>query len=209
MMRAEAGTRAGNGTAMIETIRKRFDECVGVLRLTEEHLAGRVAAAAELIVACYKAGGGVLLFGNGGSAADAQHAAGELVGRFLCERRALRAEALSADGAVLTCVANDYDFEHVFARQIEGKGSPGDVAVALTTSGTSPNVVAGLAAARRAGLKTIALTGAGGGRCAELADVLLDVPCDGPPGRIQEAHVLIYHVLCELVEAAIADAPDR
>ena len=185
-----------------DTIRKRFEESVAIVRLTEEHLSSRIAEAAETIIAALKAGGGLFLFGNGGSAADAQHIAGELVGHFLVDRRPLRAEAISTDASVLTCIANDYDYQSVFSRQLEGKGRAGDVAFGLSTSGNSANVIAALAAARKLGMKTIAMTGVGGGKCAEFADVLLDVPCKGPTGRIQEAHVVIYHVLCELVEAA-------
>ena len=184
-----------------EQIRKRFDESLGAIRLSQEHLAGRIAEAADLIIDSYKAGGGVFVFGNGGSAADAQHIASELVGRFLKERRALKAQALSANPSLLTCLANDYDFETIFARQLEASAGPGDVAVGLTTSGKSPNIVAGLAKAREIGMRTIAFTGSGGGKCAELADILLDVPAGSAP-RIQEAHAVIYHIICELVEAA-------
>jgi len=186
-----------------EDIRKRFEECLVTLRLTKEHLAGRIAEAVAMIVEAYEAGGGLFLFGNGGSAADAQHIAGELVGRFLKERRALKAEALSTNTSVLTCLANDYDYERIFARQLEANARRGDVAVALTTSGNSPNVVAGLVTAREIGMKTVAFTGAGGGKCAELADVLLDVPAHLAP-RIQESHAILYHILCELVERAFA-----
>jgi D-sedoheptulose 7-phosphate isomerase len=157
-----------------------------------------------MIVSCVRAGGGVLLFGNGGSAADAQHIAGELVGRFLRDRAPIKALALTTDSSILTSLANDSGYEGVFSRQVEALGAPGDVAAALSTSGDSPSVAAGLAAARRIGMKTLALTGEGGGRCAELADVLLDVPSRHTP-RIQEAHAVIYHILCELVEAALAE----
>jgi len=194
---------------MIETVHKRFEESIGVLRSAAEHLAGRIVQAVELIADCYHAEGAVFLFGNGGSAADAQHIAGELVGRFLRERSALRAEALTADSSVLTCIANDYDFEQVFARQLEGKARGGDVAIALTTSGNSPNVVAGLRKARQMQMKTVAFTGGGGGRCAELADVLLDVPGSGSSPRIQEAHCVLYHILCELLEAKLFDEAPR
>jgi D-sedoheptulose 7-phosphate isomerase len=186
---------------MRKIIQERFEESAATVTRTLGQLSGRIAAAVELIVESYKSGGGVLLFGNGGSAADAQHIAGELVGRFLKERRALRAEALCANTSVLTCLANDYELGIVFARQIEANGRRGDVAVGLTTSGNSVNVVAGLAKAREIGMKTIALTGRGGGKCAAVADVLLDVPSDSTP-RIQEAHMVIYHTICELVEAA-------
>jgi len=185
---------------MKDRIESLFEESAEVVRLSLEHLCGRIAEAVEIIVAGYRSGGGLLIFGNGGSAADAQHIAGELVGRFLLDRPPLKAEALGANVSLLTCLANDYDFQSVFARQIAAAGSPRDVALGISTSGNSANVVAGLAAARRIGMKTIALTGRGGGRCAELADVLLDVPADSTP-RIQEAHTVIYHAVCELVEA--------
>ena len=189
---------------MTDDIRGRFDESLAVLRGSRDRLAGRIAEAVALIVAAYRSGRGVLVFGNGGSAADAQHIAGELVGRFLKERRPLRAEALSANTSILTALANDYDFDIVFTRQIEASARPGDVAIGISTSGNARNVVAALAKARQLGCRTIALTGDGGGRCAELADVLLDVPSKISP-RIQESHVVIYHIICELVERAMAD----
>lgn len=189
---------------MDEIIRRRFEESIAVTRETHARLAERIAQAAEMIVSSVRAGGGVFLFGNGGSAADAQHIAGELVGRFLLERPAIRAVALTTDTSVLTSLANDYEFDRVFSRQLEALAGEGDVAVGLSTSGNAPNVVAALAAAREIGMKTLALTGEGGGRCAELADVLLDVPCRQTP-RIQEAHTVLYHVLCELLEARPAD----
>lgn len=191
---------------MDDVIQRCFDEASGVLGETRGHLAGRIAEAAAVIIDACRAGGGVFLFGNGGSAADAQHIACELVGRFLAERPAIRAEALSANAAVLTALGNDYDFERVFARQLEANGRPGDVAVGLSTSGDSPNVVAGLATARKIGMKTIAFTGAGGGRCAACADVLLDVPARNTP-VVQQAHMVIYHAICELVEAAFVAPP--
>ena len=189
---------------MQEQIRKRFEESRAVSRLAEEHLAGRLGEAAEMIVAAYAAGGGVFLFGNGGSAADAQHIACELVGRFMLDRRALKAVALTTDTSILTAVANDFDYETVFVRQLQAVAAAGDVAIGLTTSGNSPNVVAALREARKIGMKTVAFTGAGGGKCAALADVLLDVPTDQTP-RVQESHVILYHILCELVEQAIVD----
>jgi D-sedoheptulose 7-phosphate isomerase len=185
-------------------IRRRFAESSASTAAAGEALAGRIAQAVEIIVDCYRRGGGVVLFGNGGSAADAQHIAGELVGRFLRERRALRAQALSTDTSILTCLGNDYGFETVFARQVEAAVRAGDVAIALSTSGNAANVVAALRRARELGCRTIVLTGRGGGLCAPLADVLLDVPTNLTP-RVQEAHVVIYHVLCEMVEAAIVE----
>lgn len=191
---------------MIEEIRQRFADSIRVTAAAGEALAEPIARAVGIVVDCYRGGGGVFLFGNGGSAADAQHIAGELVGRFLAERRALKAQALTTDTSILTALANDYDFEAVFVRQLEAQAAAGDVAIALSTSGNSANVVAALKRAREMGLKTIALTGAGGGRCAALADVLLAVPETLTP-RVQEAHVVIYHVLCELVEQAVAAEP--
>lgn len=191
---------------MQEIIRSRFEESVSVVRQAGEKLIGRIEAAAQLIVAGYKAGGGLYAFGNGGSAADAQHIAGELVGRFLIERKALRAQALTTDTSILTSVANDYAFETVFSRQLEACGRAGDIALAISTSGDSANVLAALQTARQIGMKTIALTGPGGGKCAEFADILLDAGESGTPTpRVQEAHMVIYHVLCELVEAAMAE----
>jgi len=139
------------------------EEATLTIRMTAEHLTSRVAEAAEMILDAYAAGHGVFTFGNGGSALDAQHIALELVGRFLQDRRALRAQALTAAGGLLTCLGNDFGAEAVFSRQLEAGGAPGDIAIGLSTSGNSPNVVAALETARRLGMKTIALTGSGGG----------------------------------------------
>lgn len=188
---------------MHEAIERRFTEHFEVLRATRERLADRIDAAAAMLITAYRSGGGVFLFGNGGSAADAQHVAGELVGRFLRNRRALKAQALSTDTSILTCLANDFSFETVFARQLEANARPGDVAVGFSTSGNSANVVAALEYARAHGLKTLAFTGEGGGRCAALADVLFDIP-SAVTARIQEAGQVIYHILCEIVEAELA-----
>jgi D-sedoheptulose 7-phosphate isomerase len=188
---------------MKESIENIFSESASIVARAGKRLAGRIAQAVDLVVECYGGGGGLLVFGNGGSAADAQHIVGELVGRLMFDRPPLKAEALASDPACLTCLANDYGYEQVFARQIAGKGSPGDVAIALSTSGNSPNVVAALAEARRIGMKTIVFTGPGGGRCAALADVLLDVEGSDLSPRIQEAHAVIYHAVCQLVEARV------
>ena len=159
---------------------------------------------AETITAALRGGGKLILAGNGGSAGDAQHLAGEMLSRLNYDRAPAAAIALTTDSSVLTAIANDYGYDAIFARQIEAKGSRGDVAVGLTTSGESASVVAGLAKAREMGMRTIALTGHGGGKCAEHADVLLDVPARSSP-RIQEAHAVIYHVLCELIERGLTD----
>lgn len=147
----------------------------------------------------------VLVCGNGGSAADAQHIAGELVGRFLKERRGLNVIALSANPAVLTAWANDYDYASVFARQVEAHGRPGGVLLALSTSGNSANVVQAAEAARAEQMKVVAFTGEGGGKLGSLAHALLAVPSKHTP-RIQEGHLALYHYLCEMVEAKVAAA---
>ena len=157
--------------------------------------------AAELITASYESGGKVLIFGNGGSAADAQHFAAELVGRFQRDRPGMPAVALTADASIVTSVANDYGFERVFARQIEALGRAGDVAFAISTSGASRNVLAALTAARSGGLRTVALTGRDGGAVGAASEVHINVPHDSA-ARVQEVHRTLIHALCEIVEAA-------
>ncbi len=186
---------------MLEKIKQRFEESAEILQLTQQRLAGPLRETTEIIISAYKAGRGVFIFGNGGSASDAQHIACELVGRFLKKRRALKAVALTTDTSVISAISNDYGFEQIFVRQLEANAVSGDIAIALSTSGNSLNILAGLKKAREMGMRTIAFTGDGGGRCAELAEVLLDVPCKKTP-RIQEAHAVLYHILCELVEDA-------
>lgn len=161
-----------------------------------------VQRAAALITGSLNTGGKLLIFGNGGSAADAQHIAGELVNRFLQERQALPAIALSTDGGVLTCIANDTGFANVFARQVEALGREGDVCVAISTSGQSENIVVACEQARSQGIKVIGLLGRGGGKVAPLCDLALIVPSDDTQ-RIQETHNLIGHILCELIEVAM------
>ena len=168
-------------------------------RYFAEHSAD-VKRAAKTIADCFGTGGKILLCGNGGSAADAQHIAGEFINRFLSQnRRALPAIALSTDGGVLTCIANDTGFENIFARQVEALGSRGDVCLAITTSGKSHNIVAAIKQARAKGMKIIGLLGRDGGLCAPLCDLALIVPSNDTQ-RIQETHNLIGHVVCELVE---------
>lgn len=169
-------------------------------------LAEDAATMAAEWTAALRAGGRLLFFGNGGSHADAQHLTGELVNRYLRDRRALPALALGANVPVLTAVANDSAYREVFAREVEAYGRPGDVAVGLSTSGSSQNVVAGLEAARRLGLRTHAFTGAGGGAVAAAADRVVRVPSRSTP-LIQQVHLAIGHVLCELVEEALGRAP--
>ena len=174
-----------------------------VLRRFIAARSGVLEAAAEAIARSVRAGGKVLLFGNGGSAGEAQHFAAELVnGMQHRGRPPIPAIALTTDSSSLTAIGNDRGFDHVFSRQLEALGRPGDVAFALTTSGTSPNVVEALKMARAKGLVTVALTGEGGGVVAPLADFLLDVPCRSTP-RVQEAHLFILHLLAGRLEESL------
>ena len=158
-----------------------------------------VTAAAAAMASAVRSGRKVLAFGNGGSAGDAQHLVTELVGRFQRERAGFAAVALTADTSLLTSVANDYGFEQVFARQVTALGVAGDVAVAISTSGTSPNVLAGLRAANARGLQTVALTGRDGGEAGRLAGIHINVP-DECTARVQEVHITLIHAICEIVE---------
>ena len=201
MMRSQ---RRSVSNAMNDIIQTRFAESAQSIQEAAPRLGPRLEQAAQLIIQAYQKGGGVIVFGNGGSAADAQHIAGELVGRFLRNRPPLKAIALTTDSSVLTCLANDFDYESIFARQLQANAGPHDVAVGLSTSGNSPNVIAALTMARQMGLRTIAFTGQGGGRCAALADILLDVPTAFTP-HVQQVHMVMYHILCELVEARVPE----
>jgi len=165
-----------------------------------------IADAADAIVTSLRQGGKLLVFGNGGSAADAQHVAAELVGRFARERQAFAALALTTDTSVLTSIGNDDAFDRVFARQVEALGRKGDVALAISTSGASPNVIAALEAGRARGLRTIALTGRDGGALGRAADIHVNVPSESTP-RVQEVHRTLLHVICELVERDLAESP--
>jgi D-sedoheptulose 7-phosphate isomerase len=174
------------------------------LRLKVARNCGRqIVEAALLIGDCLAAGGKLLLFGNGGSAADAQHLAAEFVGRFVVERHGLAAIALTTDSSILTAVANDYGFERVFARQIEALARPGDVAIGISTSGNSPNIIEAVNKAKKQNLKTIGLAGKDGGMLAKSVDIPITVAAENT-ARIQECHIAIGHILCELVENASA-----
>lgn len=173
--------------------------------LADEALLSATEQAAGLCIESLRQGRKILFAGNGGSAADAQHLAGELVGRLNFERQGLAAVALTADTAVLTALGNDYGYERVFARQIEALGRPGDVFIGLSTSGRSKNVLAALACARAGGLQTIGFAGRGGGDMPALCDVLLLAPAESTQ-KIQEAHIVLGHILCALIERALARA---
>ena len=182
-------------------VRAIFDATIALHQRLRDADHAALIEAALAIRRAQADGGKVLIFGNGGSAADAQHMAAELVGRFQRERPALAAIALTADASVLTSIANDETFGRVFARQIEALGRPGDVALGISTSGASANVVNGLAAARARGLKTIALTGRDGGAAGKAADIHVNVP-EPSTARVQEAQRTLIHAICELIEDA-------
>lgn len=171
-------------------------------RISQGPYVAAVDRAIDLLDETFRAGRSLLVFGNGGSSADAQHLCAELVGRFLIDRRALPAIALTTNQALLTAWSNDYRFDDVFARQLEGLGRPGDVAWGISTSGNSLNVIHGLRRARELGLSTIGLTGAGGGSLAEHCDVLMAVPLDETP-RIQEVHLVTCHAICGALETRL------
>lgn len=162
-----------------------------------------IEKAANLFINAYKKGNKIIAFGNGGSASDAQHLVGELVGRFKVERKALPAIALTTDSSVVTAIANDYGFEYVFERQIEANAAKGDIVVAISTSGNSPNIIYAVEKAKKMGCKTIGLTGKEGGKLAKIADVSIVVPSNNTP-RIQEAHISIIHIVCELLDKELA-----
>jgi D-sedoheptulose 7-phosphate isomerase len=181
--------------------KRDFDELLADRRglLDAGHYRDQVRAIVDVIVAALRDGKKILWCGNGGSAAEAQHMAAELSGRYLRERPGLHSEALSVNSSTLTCVGNDYGYDHVFARQVEAFAHPGDVVIGMTTSGTSRNVVLALEAAKRRGAIAIAFTGNGGGRVAEVADYSLIGP-DGYAAIVQEVHQVMAHIVCDLVE---------
>lgn len=176
--------------------------------LGDEATVRSVAAVTEELVNAFRQGQKMLLFGNGGSAADAQHIAAEFVGRFAIERAAWPVLALSVNTSCLTAIGNDYGFDRVFARQIEAFGKAGDVAVGISTSGNSANVLLGLAKAKEMGMTTVALAGASGGKMRHSADYCICAPSDETP-RIQECHILIGHVIAELAEKAMVYGSSR
>ncbi|HWC45421.1 MAG TPA: phosphoheptose isomerase [Casimicrobiaceae bacterium] len=189
----------------LERIRGHFSDSAALKQEAREVLAEPIARAAALMTDCLFADGKILACGNGGSAADAQHFAAELVGRFERERPELPAIALTTDTSLLTAVANDYSFEHVFAKQVRALGAKGDVLLAISTSGNSPNVIAAIAAAHEREMRIVALTGKGGGNIGEMLapeDVHLCVP-HARTMRIQEVHILTIHCLCDVIDATL------
>jgi len=166
-----------------------------------------LAQVAEKLIEAYRAGKKMLLFGNGGSAADAQHIAAELVGKYYLDRRPLPAEALTVNASSVTAIGNDYSFNDIFSRQVQALGNPGDVAIGISTSGNSLNVIKGAQTAKRKGMITVGLTGEDGGSLKDEVDYCVCVPSRDTP-RIQEAHIMIGHILCELIEHALFEQDD-
>ena len=181
------------------TVSEHFTEHLQVIEAVRTSLAAPVAEMAGVLAKALAGGGTLLWCGNGGSAADSQHLAAELVGRFKKNRRALRSVAMTTDTSILTCVANDFSYDDIFCRQVEALGRAGDVLIAISTSGKSENILRALRTAKAMGITSVALLGKGGGPAAGLADQAIVVPSD-TTARIQEAHILIGHILCDLIE---------
>lgn len=181
-----------------QRINKIFDDSVAVITDTKK-ISSEIRKAIDLIIRCYKKGGKVVVFGNGGSAADAQHMAAELIGRFQLERQSLPAIALTTDTSILTALGNDYSFDYVFARQCESLVKKEDVIIAISTSGKSKNVLNGMSVAKKKGASIIGLTGSGGINMKKQVDVLLAIPSKST-ARIQEGHRTAIHAICEIVE---------
>ena len=186
---------------MKEFIKKHIQEHKVVLDSVTQ-LDESIEKVANLFIHSLEKGGTIFWCGNGGSASDSQHLAGELVGRFVGDRRPLKSIALTSDSAVMTCIVNDYGYEHIFSRQIEALGSKGDVLVGITTSGNSKNVLNAIEVAQDKGVVTIGLLGKGGGKAASLVNQSIIVSSD-VTGRIQEMHILIGHILCDLIEEGL------
>lgn len=185
---------------MTDTIVRLFEASIAAQRSFLDENLETLTRVIDAVAGAFADGRKLLLFGNGGSASDARHLAAEFVNRFGRDRRPLPALALTADEASLTGIANDYGYDDVFARQIEALGAPGDVALAISTSGNSRNVLQGLAACRELGVTAVGLSGGTGGKMAPLVDYLLCVSATTETARIQETHLLVGHVLCEMVE---------
>ena len=191
---------------MQEYIKTNIRESMEAKRqlLEDTSLIESIEQIAALCIAAYQNGNKILVCGNGGSASDAQHMAGELVGRYQMERRGLPAIALTADAAVMTALANDYQYQNIFAKQVEALGSKGDILFGISTSGNSENIIQSFQMAKKMYIKTVGLTGHTGGKLGACADYLLNVPSKHSP-RIQEMHILLIHTLCGLIERALAE----
>ena len=187
---------------MINTIKSIIEDSIQTKKLVSEQLTEHIQKSAELIINSLKNGNKLLICGNGGSAADSQHFAAELCGRFEMDRKTLPAIALTTNTSIITAIGNDYGFDTIFEKQVEAYGKPGDVFFGITTSGNSPNIITALEKAKSLGMKTISLLGKDGGKLKDKADVDLTVPCQNT-ARTQESHIMIIHIICKLVEDAL------
>mgnify|MGYP001125679129 FL=1 len=190
---------------MQSIIKFEFEEHLKTSQATFESIGHSVEVAAKLCIDCLKNGNKILLFGNGGSAADAQHIAAELVGRYKTERKGLAAIALTTDTSALTAIGNDYGYDRVFDRQVEALANTGDVAIGISTGGSSANVASALKLAKDLDCKTIGFSGRGGGEMNELCDINIVVPSQDT-ARIQEMHIVIGHTICHLIDLAFSEA---
>lgn len=190
-------------------IQDRIQSSISVKQalLADVSLIDRISSFSKLLEETYRSGGKVLFCGNGGSAGDAQHLAAELSGRFYLNRAPLYAEALHVNSSYVTAVANDFGYEEVYARMVEACGRPGDVLVAISTSGNSPNIIRAIDRAKLLGMVVVGMTGATGGKMADLCDLLVNIPSEDTP-RIQESHILVGHIICELVEKSLFSQPE-
>jgi len=189
---------------MRELVIKELEESASINRAIAQNLLDTIVDTAQIILKSFQSGGKVILIGNGGSAADAQHIAAELVGRFRLERAALPAMALTTNTSILTALANDYGYDTVFSRQLEALAGDKDVLIAISTSGTSANILKAVETAHTKGIVVIALTGESGGQLKEVADLTISIPSGNTP-RIQEAHITVGHIICHLVETWLFD----
>jgi D-sedoheptulose 7-phosphate isomerase len=193
---------------IVDEINRQLKSHVDTVKLVEEQLTGSIADCAEMLISVLGDGCKILIMGNGGSAADAQHFAAEMVGRFLMERKALPAIALTTDTSILTAIGNDYGFDDVFKRQVEALANPGDVIIGISTSGNSLNIKRALEVGKNIGAKTIGLLGRDGGEIGPIVDLNLTIPSLETP-RVQEAHLVVIHILCDLVEKGLFNQGSR
>jgi D-sedoheptulose 7-phosphate isomerase len=208
MKKNTAPTR-GNQISMKDKIRKVFEESIQVTeKFLDEKNIDRICEVSKIIAGAFSDGKKLILFGNGGSAADASHVAAEFINRFKRERPGLPAIALSTDMAVITAIANDYDFSEIFAKQLKALSEEGDVVIAMSTSGNSPNILKAMDVARKKRLVTIAFTGIRGEKFASKAQFSFTVPSDSTP-RIQETHIILGHIVCQMVEEILFEVPRK
>ncbi len=189
---------------MKETIIKELYENINTTKSLSKNYSDIIINASKIIIDCYRNGGKLILIGNGGSAADAQHIAAEFIGRFKLERSPLPAIAMTTNTSILTALANDYGYDTVFSRQLEALACNKDVIIVITTSGNSPNILKAINVAKSKNIKVIGMTGRTGGKVKDLTDIIIMIPSDNTP-RIQEAHITIGHIICDIVEKSLFD----